>query len=125
MFALSTRANSENILRLYEPQRGRDSSKAIKKVVLVPSRTERLEINTAAFSPDGLFLALARNDNRTHVYDSRRLDKILYDFEHLGESRTSPGCRSFGVTHVEWTQSSRNRLGLVTGGNDGMHYCYG
>ncbi|THV05579.1 hypothetical protein K435DRAFT_961069 [Dendrothele bispora CBS 962.96] len=118
--ALLTCTSSENILRLYEPQRGKDTGKALSKVLLEPSGTDHsLEANIALFSPDGLYLAIGRNDNRVHVYDSRRLDKILHNFEHSGVSRTSPGRSSFGVTYAEWTQSPRNRLGLVTGGNDG------
>lgn len=79
------------------------------------------EINCAAFSPDGIHLALSRNDNHTHIYDSRKLNRLLFDFEHSGPCRKSPGSESYGVVHAEWVERDSRRLpvGLLTGGHDG------
>ena len=81
-------------------------------------------VNSASFSPDGIYLAVARNDNRVHVYDSRMLERgLLHEFEHNGPSRVSPSKTSFGISGAQWIQSlSSNRLGLVTGGNDGERF---
>ncbi|KAL0065171.1 hypothetical protein AAF712_007841 [Marasmius tenuissimus] len=78
-------------------------------------------VNSASYSPDGIYLAVARNDNTVHMYDSRMLERgTLHEFEHDGPSRVSPGKSSFGVLGAQWLESpSSNRLGLVTGGNDG------
>ncbi|KAF5355362.1 hypothetical protein D9758_006117 [Tetrapyrgos nigripes] len=122
--ALLTRTSSENFLRLYEAQNSKMSRSTSHTVTLMPSQVHGLplEVSTAAFSPDGIYIAVARRDNRTHVYDSRYLDRLLYDFRHSGRSRASPGHDSYGVTQVEWTQSPlTNSLGLITGGMDGMY----
>ncbi|RDB23680.1 hypothetical protein Hypma_009157 [Hypsizygus marmoreus] len=100
------------------------------------------EINSTSFSPDGIYLALGRNDNTTHVYDVRNLDRVLYEWNHWGGGRMCPGGEpGYGVTQVEWVDGVWGRglgvgmglgvgggagggvggrgLGLVTGGNDG------
>lgn len=69
-----------------------------------------------------------RDDNRTHVYDSRMLKRrgmlekrgVLYDFKHAETRFSATGQKSFGVVGVKWVQTRASRLGLVTGGNDGM-----
>lgn len=96
--------------------------KAVLSTSLAPFPSNVIgEVNSAAFSSDGIYLALARNDNHTHVYDSRVLDRVLFDYEHFGPSRTSPGSHPYGVLHVEWLDGfSRNLpMGIVTGGTDG------
>lgn len=35
-----------------------------------------------AFSNDGIYLAVARSDNTTHVYDSRFLSRQVHEFHH-------------------------------------------
>lgn len=73
----------------------------------------------ASFSPDGIYLAAGRSDNRTDVYDARNIGGgVLHVFEHTGPSRVSPGSESYGVVEAVWVEASR-KLGLVTGGNDG------
>lgn len=73
------------------------------------------------FSPDGIFIALARYDNRVHVYDRRfvRAKGLLYDFRHSTVTRINPGLQTYGVSKLEWV-SNGSRLGLVTGGSDGQ-----
>jgi WD40 repeat protein len=121
LLALCTRGTERpHILRLYDIRNR--NAKAIGTINLesFPSDIEG-EVNSAAFSPDGIHLALARNDNHTHIYDSRKLDKLLFDFEHNGACRKSPGSDSYGVVHAEWVERDSRRLpvGLVTGGHDG------
>jgi WD40 repeat protein len=78
------------------------------------------EVTCAAFSPDGIYLAAARSDNRTDIYDARNIGRgVIHVFEHSGPSRGSPGSESYGVVEAVWVESPSRRLGLVTGGNDG------
>ncbi|KAF9006059.1 WD40-repeat-containing domain protein [Cyathus striatus] len=119
--ALTTRNddNHGNWLRFYDARR--HDSRALLTVDLekFPDDLEG-EVNSLAFSPDDIYLALGRNDNKIHVYDSRMNDRLLYKFEHVGASRVAPGCKSYGVTKVQWVHSySGSRLGLTTGGEDG------
>jgi hypothetical protein len=83
-------------------------------------------MNVATFSPDQLYLALARNDNQTHVYDRRMLGKQgsepLFKYCHYGESKTVSKHEVYGVVQAQWLQSSATRRTcLVTGGEDGEH----
>lgn len=118
--ALLTRGEGTNNLSVYDIRRA--TPKAILSISLRPFEVGiEGEVNSAAFSTDGIYLALGRNDNRTHVYDARRLDRLLFDYEHFGESRTSPGCESYGVVQVQWLQKTAHTpFGLITGGNDGF-----
>ena len=78
------------------------------------------EITCASFSSDGIYLAMGRNDNCTHVYDSRFLNRLLVEYKHHGPPRTHPGNHSFGVVKVQWVdEDSVLPFGIVTGGNDG------
>jgi hypothetical protein len=45
---------------------------------------------------------------------------VLYDFKHAETRFSATGQKSFGVVGVKWVQTRASRLGLVTGGNDGM-----
>jgi len=121
LLAVCTRGTERiHKLRLYDIRNKNSSAIRTIKLVSFPARIEG-EVNSVAFSPDGIHLALARNDNHTHIYDSRKLDKLLFDFEHHGPCRKSPGSESFGVVHAEWVERDSKRLpvGLVTGGHDG------
>ncbi|KAJ2934858.1 hypothetical protein H1R20_g2278, partial [Candolleomyces eurysporus] len=118
---LATRvSNSSGVLRLYDIQR-KEFKKAHTKITLEPYRRDiEGEIHDAVLSPDGVYLALGRHDNRTHVYDSRFLGKgVLYDFRHDNfATKTAPGSESCGVMKVQWVTNG-SRLGLVSGGSDG------
>jgi WD40 repeat protein len=122
---LATRvSNSSGVLRLYDIQR-KEFKKAHTKINLEPYRRDiEGEVHDAALSPDGVYLALGRHDNRTHVYDSRFLGKgVLYDFRHDNfASKTVPGAESCGVMKLQWVTNG-SRLGLVSGGSDGVFLC--
>ncbi|KAF5390163.1 hypothetical protein D9757_002895 [Collybiopsis confluens] len=80
----------------------------------------RADVNSAMFSPDGIFLAVARINGSTLLYDSRFLGNgALHDFCHDGPSAVFPQHCSYGITHAEWRNLSNNQLGLLTGGPDG------
>ncbi|KAJ3512716.1 hypothetical protein NLJ89_g3357 [Agrocybe chaxingu] len=124
--ALITQASSNrHLLRLYDIQR--QSPKATASIVLNrfetrdPSEGFEAEVNDAVWSPDDVYLALPRNDNHTHVYDVRMLDRgPLFDYEHLGECRTVSAQERFGIIKAQWIQSAiTRRTALVTGGEDG------
>ena len=75
------------------------------------------DINRATFEPGGVYLALARSDNTTHIYDSRYLNKAVSIFAHEQGDTTQD---TFGVVQAQWTSSfDTRRLGLLTGGIDG------
>lgn len=81
------------------------------------------EVNNASFSPDGMYLALARNDNRTHVYDRRMWDRgVIFEYGHNGESKAASR-DVYGVVKAQWVQSqTTRRMALVTGGEDGAGF---
>jgi len=108
---------------MYDIQR--QNGHAVGSIVLNPFPVGSIgEVNVATFSSDGIYLAIARNDNVTHIYDSRMLEKgVLHTFEHLGPCRTSPGSESYGIVQAQWVESASRRLGLVTGGDDGEYAC--
>jgi len=107
-----------NILRLFDVRR--NDSRTTQTIRINFSPTFAGEVSTAVFSPDNYYLALARNDNCTQVFDCRNLSRgALYNFQHTGTSRISPENLSFGIVKAEWVETSTRRLGLVTGGEDG------
>ncbi|KAL0571700.1 hypothetical protein V5O48_010261 [Marasmius crinis-equi] len=120
--ALFTSTAETNTMRLYDVSS--QNKKAYKKLLLPQiSADDDLTgaVNVATFSTDGIYLAVARNDNLTHIYDSRMLERgILHEYKHEGPSRVSPGNTAYGVLGAQWIEApSSGRLGLVTGGNDG------
>lgn len=128
--ALCTQAETNrHILRLYDIRR-RDP-KAFTSLDLIPFSTHDKdnfegEVNVATFSPDQLYLALARNDNHIHVYDRRMLGKWssepVFKYCHFGESKTVSKREVYGVVQALWLQSSwTTRTCLVTGGEDGKY----
>jgi hypothetical protein len=134
--ALVTNNGVDSFLRIYDVKRKDGTAKREQR--LEPFESQDHEVNSIAFSPDSLYLALGRcvlvnfpslsyftpalfsDDNRTHVYDSRMLSRgVLYDFEHATMRFSSKAHNFFGVVGVKWVESDSRRLGLVTGGNDG------
>jgi WD40 repeat protein len=121
--ALFTRGSLEShILRLYDIQR-KDGRSPITTLSLNDFIADG-EVNCAAFSPDGIYLAAARNDNVVDVYDSRNLeDGPLYKFKHKDPNYGTPGIESYGIVEAQWVTSFNGRsLGLVSGGNDGKAF---
>lgn len=125
--ALVTTASTKGFLRLYDINRkdGRHSQ-MIELSTNHDNSAECIMTSGAVYSPDGIYLALARNDNRTHVYDCRMLTRgILYDFAHTGPSKVTPGdnAKGSGITRAQWIVTRSSRLRLVTGGEDGNLFC--
>lgn len=121
--ALFTRGSSEShLLRLYDIQR-KDGRTPIATISLNGFVTDG-EVNCATFSPDGIYLAAARNDNVIHVYDSRNVeDGPLYKYKHQDPNHGTPGIESYGIVEAQWVTSFNERgLGLVSGGNDGKPF---
>ncbi|KAL5488363.1 hypothetical protein ACEPAI_6471 [Sanghuangporus weigelae] len=88
-----------------------------------------LETTNASFSPDGIFLALARSDHRVHVYDVRYLGsnesgKPWAELVHPPIERPRNEHEEYGVTGLRWVEGwsplgyGRGGLGLVTAGAD-------
>jgi len=124
--ALFTRGPSESsILRIYDISRknGRQPTSTIELETFAKEGEDDDggEVNCTAFSPDGIYLAVARNDNVVHVYDSRNLERgVLHYFKHNYPNREVAGFKGFGVVEAQWVSSFDGRgLGLISGGNDG------
>ncbi|KAJ6581887.1 WD40-repeat-containing domain protein [Mycena capillaripes] len=116
--ALVTNNNIDSLLRIYDIRR--KAGTAMQTQRLEPFTSEDYEVNSMAFSSDGIYLALGRDDNCTHVYDSRMLKRgVLMNFQHSNMRFSSNDQNFFGVVGVKWVESRSSRLGLVTGGNDG------
>ncbi|KAH9479447.1 hypothetical protein JR316_0008041 [Psilocybe cubensis] len=123
MLAVSTRGGqNDHILRLYDVSRQRSNATATVKLSSFPQRYEQFEgeVSCASFSPDGLYLAMGRNDNHVHLYDVRMLDRgPIFDYEHFGESLASPG-NGYGILKIHWIHSEQTRrMALLSGGEDG------
>ncbi|KAG5720657.1 hypothetical protein E4T56_gene4941 [Termitomyces sp. T112] len=106
-------------LHIYDVRRSNPEITASIELPSFPSNIEG-EVTSASFSSDGIYLAMGRNDNCIHVYDSRFLDRLLFEYQHHGLPKTHPGNHSYGVVKVQWVdEDSVLPFGLVTGGNDG------
>jgi len=132
VLALAMRANGKNMLQLYDVSRMQ--TKAVQGIVQEPfaqrvpirrdlegkpTPSEQLEVTSMSFSPDGMYLAMARTDNTVHMYDSRMLSKgalSMYSHEFLPYSGSS---NTFGVTGIEWITTRTGQFRLLSGGEDG------
>jgi WD40 repeat protein len=110
------------MLRIYDIDRknGRQPISTINLEIFAEEGDDG-EVNYTTFSPDGIYLAVARNDNVVHVYDSRNLERgVLHSFKHNYPNREVAGFKGFGVVEAQWVTSFDGRgLGLISGGNDG------
>lgn len=117
-------ADGNHLLRLFDVRNRKKT--LISKVTLDPvtpaGAGQSGEINCLVYSPDGLYIAAARNDGATHVYDIRMLDRgPVNRFRHHQRSQmVSP---SYGVVRAQWVETHHSRLALVTGGDDGRFLC--
>lgn len=111
-------SKSDHFLRQYDARRRLKRTQT--KVELQPfAGAGRAEVNQLSFSPDSVYIAVARSDNMTHIYDSRFLSHgPLHVFVHDGEQQTAED--SYGIVEAQWVEGKTCGLGLVTGGNDGM-----
>src|SRR5882757_1577912 len=85
--ALSTRApENKHLLRIYDTRRRLPKATHLMELEPFPNHNNfEGEVNNSSFSPDGMYLALARNDNRTHVYDQRMWDRgVIFEYIHGG-----------------------------------------
>ncbi|KAF7983382.1 hypothetical protein HWV62_22385 [Athelia sp. TMB] len=111
--ALATKDSNDVHLRIYDIK-SNDGRVPICSTVL-PNFFG--DINRATFEPGGVYLALARSDNTTHIYDSRFFKNTISIFAHERGDTTQD---TFGIVQAQWTSSFDTRqLGLLTGGIDG------
>ena len=106
-------------LGLYDVRRGETRHTA---AVSLPPPSPQLqdelwpEVTKAAWSPDGILLAVGNNDDVAHVYDVRCLKRgPVLSMRHETESSY------YGITVLSWTTETALRtpnLGLLTGGGD-------
>ncbi|KAJ7716752.1 hypothetical protein B0H16DRAFT_1612742, partial [Mycena metata] len=116
--ALVTNDGVNSFLRIYDV--GKKDGSAVQTCRLETFSTPDHEVNSMTFSTDSIYVAIGRDDNCTHVYDSRMLGRgVLHNFRHSELQPSSNGQSFFGVVGVQWVESRTRRLGLVTGGNDG------
>ena len=137
LLALVTGDNSRNHqLQLYDIRTRQECTSATKILPFqFPPRPDGLHENyfseppghehsCVVFSPDGMYIALARSDNCTHVYDLRMMSsseeaeeevRLLAEYKHESmRSKTTYSDTYFGIVRAEWVHHR-----LVTGGNDG------
>ncbi len=77
-------------------------------------------INQVSYSSDGVYIALARSDNSVHIYDSRFLDRRLYNFKHERPSEGTLDDEKYGVYQIQWMDCpNTGRTGLISAGADG------
>ncbi|KAI0048349.1 WD40 repeat-like protein [Auriscalpium vulgare] len=119
--ALFTTDEDSHTLRLYDVRR-RTGRRSIDMIKLEPFAFESPpgEVTTASFSPDGILLAVARNDDALHMYDTRFLERgPLARYLHKREDRDVDMPR-YGVAEAVWISGWQGfDLGLVSGGTDG------
>ncbi|TDL28414.1 WD40 repeat-like protein [Rickenella mellea] len=114
--ALATSQTGSHSLFLYDVARN-DGRRPTHQISLLPSIRDNveLEVNMLKFSPDGLLLCVARNDDISHIYDSRFMDQVLHTFKH--DAGVPQG---YGVVGAQWVDGRFGRdVGLVTAGSDG------
>jgi hypothetical protein len=59
------------------------------------------------------------------VYDRRRLDRVLFEYSHYGESKAASQKDVYGVVKAQWVQSqATRRMALITGGEDGKAFSF-
>ncbi|THG97261.1 hypothetical protein EW026_g4699 [Hermanssonia centrifuga] len=120
-------SNEEQVFVLETYDIRRNVGKPAQRVILPPLPRYNVEdtnmksaINAVSFSPDGIYVAVARSDNVTHVYDSRFLGRdILYDFPHGPGTEGTVEDTKYGVVKLDWVEGPGSALSLVTGGADG------
>ncbi|KAI5122139.1 hypothetical protein M0805_000786 [Coniferiporia weirii] len=131
-FALISGTSSESTLSLFDVARsnGRKptTNLTLPPPVYVPNSDvppEVAEVSSAAFSPDGVLLALSRMDNVTLVYDVRFLsDGRPGGARHWAclrhPHRESTSGFGYGTTGLQWVESFAHAgPGLVTAASDG------
>lgn len=80
--------------------------------------------SVVSFSPDGIYVAVGRDDNVAQVLDSRFATKEMLYCRHEAEPPNAvPGVKQYGVTMLDWLDAAagplRSKNVLVTGGDDG------
>ncbi|EKM60948.1 uncharacterized protein PHACADRAFT_84022, partial [Phanerochaete carnosa HHB-10118-sp] len=87
---------------------------------LQPDLDCKPRVQQVLLSPDSIYLAIARSDNVTHVYDARFLGRrVLYEFPHGAAVEATKEDGQYGIYKVEWLDDGTHRLNLVTCGADG------
>ncbi|KDQ56796.1 hypothetical protein JAAARDRAFT_132308, partial [Jaapia argillacea MUCL 33604] len=118
--AIVTHNSSSHCLRLFDI--GRSDFRETMKTDLEPFHNEAHgEVPSVSFSPDGLYLAVGRNDEAIHVYDTRMTKRgPLYEFRHSDTWRSLTEEDAYGIVELQWYGGhSSSSLGLVSGGTDG------
>jgi len=116
--ALVTRAeDGSHPLRVFDISD--KSAMLVEQLNLRAFKNNHAEVRHACYSPDGVFLALARSDNSADVYDSRMLGSgPIYTLRH--EPGVQCDDQLYGVQRVHWLMGrDGRRTGLSTGGDDG------
>ena len=75
-------------------------------------------VSSMSYSPDDMFLAVARDDNLVDIFDSRFLQEPVHTCEHAAGEEGSE--HVYGIACMQWLV---HRVGspyvLLTGGDDG------
>ncbi|KAI0963435.1 hypothetical protein AcW1_000514 [Taiwanofungus camphoratus] len=104
---------------LWQYDARRLARRVVQKISLEPFNGSG-QVNRLTYSPDGIYLAVARHDNTIHIYDSRYLKRrVLHALAHDKGTIASEKTTTYGVVEARWVEGSSRGLGLVTGGVDG------
>ncbi|VDC00180.1 unnamed protein product [Peniophora sp. CBMAI 1063] len=129
--ALFTRSrDAKHVLRLYDIKNTNFDAVTTVTLERFPRRSEiALEVTCAKFSPDGCFIAIGRNNNSFHLYNTRMWKEPIHRFQHNisanAQKNRSIGAPNYGVTHFEWVVPPRGGgLGFVSGGGDSCVYLW-
>jgi len=72
------------------------------------------------FSPDGVYLALSRSDNKVHLYDSRMIGKgVMLEYRHESARFIPQSQEVFGIIRAQWVITRSGQYRLLSGGEDG------
>ena len=110
--AIATNGDEDSqFLRLYDMAcaTGEQSIATVKMPESRRQDLEELEINKTSFSPDGILLAVAQNDNTVLVYETQYMDRELYQLRHSGEAVSFKQEREYGMTAAIWQEGIGGR----------------
>jgi WD40 repeat protein len=78
-------------------------------------------VSSMSYSPDDLFLAVARDDNSVDIFDSRFLQEPVQTCEHAAGEEGSE--HVYGISCMQWlAHREGSPYVLLTGGDDGAWF---
>lgn len=100
------------------------SSSAQARISLEAFDTQQAEVSFCKWSPCGTYIAVARNDDRVDLFDSRFIKYgPVSRMVHGKPIKRTPWKALWGITGLEWVEGAgHGQQALVSGGTDGKYY---